>query len=76
MVRSAHQAVLAAQRFKPQEVANTLWSYATLGHDPGQSLRDAMAVQMVARIQQFRPQAIPSSPFESWSVMPAIISHS
>lgn len=43
-------------RFKPQEIANTLWSYATLGHDPGSSLLDAIAAQMVERIQHFRPQ--------------------
>lgn len=44
-----------------QEVANTLWSYATLSHDPGNALLDAMAIQMVERIQQFRPQAISNS---------------
>jgi FAST kinase-like protein, subdomain 1 len=44
-----------------QEIANTLWSYASLGHDPGNALLDAMAIQMVERIQQFRPQAISNS---------------
>lgn len=44
------------QRFKPQELANTLWSFASLGHDPSNQLLDTMAIQMVARIQGFRPQ--------------------
>ena len=44
-----------------QEIANTLWSYATLGHHPGGSLLDAIAAQMVERIQHFRPQVLVSA---------------
>ena len=42
----------------PQEMANLLWSYATLGHYPGDQLLDAMALHMVDRIQAYRPQAV------------------
>lgn len=58
---AARQAALLMQRFKPQEIANTLWSYATLGHDPGNALLDAIAVQMTERIQHFRPQVLPGT---------------
>ena len=39
----------------------TLWSYATLGHDPQNLLLDAMAGQMAERIHHFRPQAVSNS---------------
>jgi len=42
-------------------VANTLWSYATLGHDPGAQLLDAIAAHMCDRMHVFRPQAISNS---------------
>ena len=42
----------------PQEMANLLWSYATLGHYPGDQLLEAMALHMVDRIQAYRPQAV------------------
>ncbi|KAL3149096.1 hypothetical protein ABBQ32_001939 [Trebouxia sp. C0010 RCD-2024] len=58
---AAQQAVFTIHRFKPQEVANTLWSYATLGHDPNNLLLDAMAGQMAQNIQHFRPQAVSNS---------------
>ncbi len=32
-----------------------------MGHDPGNALLDAMAIQMMERIQQFRSQAISNS---------------
>ena len=44
--------------FKPQEIANTLWAFATLGHDPGAVLLDAAAAQMVDNIAHFRPQVL------------------
>ena len=56
MSRAAAQAILTMQRFKPQELANTLWSFATLEHDPPPQLLDAMAFQIVTKIQGFRPQ--------------------
>lgn len=37
-------------------MANLLWSFATLAHDPGEGLLVAMALQMVAQVQHFRPQ--------------------
>jgi hypothetical protein len=43
------------------QVANTLWSYATLGHDPGSQLLDAIAAHMCDRMHVFRPQAISNS---------------
>jgi hypothetical protein len=43
------------------QVANTLWSYATLGHDPGAQLLDAIAAHMCDRMHVFRPQAISNS---------------
>ncbi len=39
-------------------MANLLWSYATLGHYPGDQLLEAMALHMVDRIQAYRPQAV------------------
>ena len=42
-------------------MANTLWSYATLGHDPGAQLLDAIAAHMCDRMHVFRPQAISNS---------------
>ena len=62
MDAAARQAVMTMQHFKPQEIANTLWSFATLGHDPKEQLLDAMGIQMIARIQQFRPQVSGSTP--------------
>lgn len=64
---AAQQAVFTIHRFKPQEVANTLWSYATLGHDPNNLLLDAMAGQMAQNILHFRPQV------SSCSLQPAPI---
>jgi hypothetical protein len=51
----SHTTVCTAQ------VANTLWSYATLGHDPGAQLLDAIAAHMCDRMHVFRPQAISNS---------------
>ena len=48
-------------RFHPQEMANLLWRYATLGHYPGDQLQEAMALHMVDRIQAYRPQAVSNS---------------
>ncbi len=44
-----------------EQVANTLWSYATLGHDPGPALLDAVAAHISARMHVFRPQASSNS---------------
>jgi hypothetical protein len=44
-----------------QEVANTLWAVATLGHNPGATLLDAASVQILRRIDQFSPQDISNS---------------
>lgn len=42
-------------------MANTLWSYATLGHDPGAPLLDAIAAHICDRMHVFRPQASSNS---------------
>ena len=44
-----------------QEMANLLWSYATLGVYPGEAMLGAMAIHMSERIQAYRPQAISNS---------------
>ena len=44
-----------------QELANLLWSYATLAHYPGDALLEAMALHMAERIQAYRPQAVSNS---------------
>lgn len=43
------------------QVANTLWAYATLGHDPRPPLLDAMAAHVSERIHICRPQAVSNS---------------
>jgi len=40
-----------------QEIANSLWAFATLEHHTGAQLLDAAAVQIARRIEQFSPQA-------------------
>ena len=44
-----------------QEMANLLWSYATLEHHPCDQLLEAMALHMVDRIAAYRPQAVSNS---------------
>ena len=39
-----------------QEIANSLWAFATLEHHTGAQLLDASAVQIARRIEQFSPQ--------------------
>ena len=39
-----------------QEIANTLWAFATLEHNPGSGMLDAAAAQIARRIEQFSPQ--------------------
>ncbi len=45
-----------------QEIANSLWAFATLEHHTGAQLLDAAAVQIARRIEQFSPQARAPAP--------------
>ena len=47
-------------RCAAQEIANSLWAFATLEHHTGAQLLDASAVQIARRIEQFSPQARPT----------------
>jgi hypothetical protein len=42
--------------FKPQELANTAWAFATAGH-AAPALLDAIAAAAVLRLRDFNPQA-------------------
>lgn len=85
---SHHPAWLAEQRLccavgsvadrslRPAQVANTLWSYATLAHDPGSQLLDAIAAHMCDRMHVFRPQAISNSLWVRRYTTPVCFQHS
>lgn len=43
-------------QYTSQEIANTLWAFATLEQNPGAGMLDAAALQISRRIEQFSPQ--------------------
>jgi len=43
--------------FKPQELANTAWAYATAGH-AAPALLDALAAEAAGRVREFNPQEL------------------
>ena len=43
-------------QYTSQEIANTLWAFATLEQNPGSGMLDAAAMQIARRIEQFSPQ--------------------
>ncbi len=44
--------------FKPREIANLMWAYATLGREPGAELAGAMSRRAVSTAGKFNPQEI------------------
>jgi hypothetical protein len=44
--------------FKPQEVANTLWAYATLGRQPGERMMGLLEGRVELISGEFKPQAV------------------
>ncbi len=63
-----------------QEIANTLWAFATLEHNPGSGMLDAAAAQIARRIEQFSPQVpfpppgLLHTPDIRWIVLPWLAS--
>lgn len=53
---AARRAAGMLHQYTSQEIANTLWAFATLEHNPGSGMLDAAAVQIARRIEQFSPQ--------------------
>ena len=53
-----HKATLHAKDFKPQEVANLMWSLATLGMEPGAELTAMMSKRAVSCAGEFKPQEV------------------
>ena len=54
----AAQAIVYIRTATPQEVANTLWSYAKLQHSPGDAFLAACAALALARIRKAQDVAI------------------
>merc|ERR1712166_230409 len=53
----AEAAVLRVRRFKPQNLSNTAWAYATANHE-APALFDAVAKAAVPRLGEFKPQEL------------------
>ena len=51
------QAVLVHSDFNPQDIANTLWAFATLGQQPSDALMVGMKKHAVLVQGSFSPQA-------------------
>ena len=49
------KAVAVRGDFNPQDIANTLWAFATLGLRPSESLLGDLTSQLVLLIDTFRP---------------------
>lgn len=44
--------------FTPQAIANIMWAFAILAHNPGQQLLDAVSADVYKRLDDFSPQHI------------------
>ena len=53
---AARRAAAMLHQYTSQEIANTLWAFATLEQNPGAGTLDAAALQISRRIEQFSPQ--------------------
>ena len=53
---AARRAAAMLHQYTSQEIANTLWAFATLEQNPGAGMLDAAALQISRRIEQFSPQ--------------------
>ena len=56
--RGDDKAMSTAGKFKPQDIANLMWSYATLSMEPGTELAMAMGRRAVLTAGEFKPQNI------------------
>ena len=52
----AEAAVIKAQGFNPQNLANTLWAYGKLDHDPGAQLLDSFCQCILKELGKFSAQ--------------------
>ena len=52
----AEAAVMKAQGFNPQNLANTLWAYGKLDHDPGAQLLDIFCQCILKELGKFSAQ--------------------
>lgn len=57
-VLGAQAAGAAADRMKPQELANTAWAWATLRFFPGAALMDTLLAQAEAQLERFKSQEL------------------
>ena len=62
-VAIAKTAQVRIDNFKPQELSNTAWAFATLNHD-APSLFDVIARTAQERIDEFIPQELANSAWE------------
>ena len=44
--------------FTPQAIANIMWAFAILAHNPGQQLLEAVSADVYKRLDDFSPQHI------------------
>ena len=55
---AASRAAQTLPDFTPQAIANIMWAFAILAHNPGQQLLDAVSKDVYRRLDDFSPQHI------------------
>ena len=55
---AASRAAQTLPDFTPQAIANIMWAFAILAHNPGSQLLDAVSKDVFRRLEDFSPQHI------------------
>ena len=55
---AANRAAQTLPEFTPQAIANIMWAFAILAHNPGQQLLEAVSADVHKRLDDFSPQHI------------------
>jgi len=55
---AASRAAQTLPDFTPQAIANIMWAFAILAHNPGSQLLDAVSKDVYRRLDDFSPQHI------------------